>query len=109
MLIFGWSATVGDTLPIDLNAAALGIGRHVSGIADPFKWPYRRVPHSARPALGRLNRDHLESMSDPGVFAVGGPEEQEGGEPPPLRRRGQVVVLASSGCTRDAHHRARVL
>jgi hypothetical protein len=24
------------TLPIDLNSAALGIGRHVSGIADPF-------------------------------------------------------------------------
>jgi hypothetical protein len=25
-----------DTLPIELNSAALGIGRHVSGIADPF-------------------------------------------------------------------------
>jgi hypothetical protein len=25
-----------DTLPIDLNSAAVGIGRHVSGIADPF-------------------------------------------------------------------------
>jgi hypothetical protein len=25
-----------DIPPIDLNAAALGIGRHVSGIADPF-------------------------------------------------------------------------
>jgi hypothetical protein len=25
-----------DALPIDLNSAALGIGRHVSGIADPF-------------------------------------------------------------------------
>jgi hypothetical protein len=24
------------TLPIDLNSAALGVGRHVSGIADPF-------------------------------------------------------------------------
>jgi Concanavalin A-like lectin/glucanases superfamily len=29
-------AQMRDTLPIDLNAAALGIGRHVSGIADPF-------------------------------------------------------------------------
>jgi hypothetical protein len=29
-------AQMSDTLPIDLNAAALGIGRHVSGIADPF-------------------------------------------------------------------------
>jgi hypothetical protein len=25
-----------DTLPIDLNSNPLGIGRHVSGIADPF-------------------------------------------------------------------------
>ena len=25
-----------DTLPIDLNSAALGIGRHVSGTMDPF-------------------------------------------------------------------------
>jgi len=25
-----------DTLPIDLNSAALGIGRQVSGITDPF-------------------------------------------------------------------------
>jgi hypothetical protein len=29
-------AQMSDTLPIDLNAAALGIGRHLSGIADPF-------------------------------------------------------------------------
>jgi hypothetical protein len=29
-------AQMSDTLPIDLNSAALGIGRHVSGMADPF-------------------------------------------------------------------------
>jgi Concanavalin A-like lectin/glucanases superfamily len=29
-------AQMSDTVPIDLNSAALGIGRHVSGIADPF-------------------------------------------------------------------------
>ena len=29
-------AQMSDTLPIDLNSAPLGIGRHVSGIADPF-------------------------------------------------------------------------
>jgi Concanavalin A-like lectin/glucanases superfamily len=29
-------AQMRDTLPIDLNSAALGIGRRVSGIADPF-------------------------------------------------------------------------
>jgi hypothetical protein len=28
-------AQMSDTLPIDANSAALGIGRHVSGIADP--------------------------------------------------------------------------
>ena len=29
-------AQMSDTQPIDLNSAALGIRRHVSGIADPF-------------------------------------------------------------------------
>jgi hypothetical protein len=29
-------AQMSDTLPIDLNSAALGVGRHMSGIADPF-------------------------------------------------------------------------
>ena len=29
-------AQMSDTQPIDVNSAALGIGRHVSGIADPF-------------------------------------------------------------------------
>jgi hypothetical protein len=29
-------AQMSDTQPIDLNSAALGIGRHVSGIADPL-------------------------------------------------------------------------
>jgi hypothetical protein len=29
-------AEVSNTLPIDLSSAALGIGRHASGIADPF-------------------------------------------------------------------------
>ena len=34
-LVF-WPEQMSDTLPIDLNSAALGIGRHVTGIADPF-------------------------------------------------------------------------
>jgi len=29
-------AQMSGTQPIDLNAADVGIGRHVSGIADPF-------------------------------------------------------------------------
>ena len=45
----------------------------------------------ARPAFRRLDRDHLEHMSDPGAFAVAGAEEQEGDEPPPLAGAGVVV------------------
>ena len=33
------------------------------------------------------------SMSDPGAFAVGGPEEQAGGDPLPLTGAGVVVCL----------------
>jgi hypothetical protein len=43
-------AQMSATLPIDLNSAVLGIGRHVSG--------NRR--YRSRPALRRLDRDHLE-------------------------------------------------
>jgi hypothetical protein len=32
-------------------------------------------------------------MSEPGAFAVTGPEEQKGGEPPPLAGAGVVVCL----------------
>ena len=40
-----------DALPIDLNSAALGIGRHVSGIADPFNGHIDefRISHVQRP------------------------------------------------------------
>jgi hypothetical protein len=48
-----------DTLPLDLNSNPLGIGRHVSGIADPSSGridEFRR----ARPTPRRLDQDHLE-------------------------------------------------
>ena len=88
-------AQMSDTQPLDLNSAALGIGRHVSGIADPLQRPYRRVPHLPRPALRRLDRDHLEHHEQPGAFAVAGAEEQKGGggEPPPLAGAGVIVCL----------------
>jgi hypothetical protein len=35
-----------DTLPIQLNSAARGVGRHVSGIAVPFDEP--RIAHIQR-------------------------------------------------------------
>ena len=57
-------AQMSDTLPIDLNSAALGIGRHVSGIADPFNGHIDafRISHVA---LRRLDRDHLEQHERP--------------------------------------------
>ena len=92
MLIFGWSATVSDTLPIHLNAA-LGIGRHVSGIADPFNGHIDefRISHVQR-SDGWIETT-WNNMSDPGAFAVAGAEEQDGGEPPPLAGAGVVVCL----------------
>jgi hypothetical protein len=48
-------AQMGGTLPVGLNSAALGIGRHVSGVADPVQRKHRRVPHrptSSAPTAG---------------------------------------------------------
>ena len=84
-----------DTQPIDLNAAALGIGRHVSGIADPFNGHIDafRIAHVQR-SDGWIATT-WNNMSDPGAFAVAGAEEQEGGngEPPLLAGAGVVVCL----------------
>jgi hypothetical protein len=82
-----------DTQLIDLNAAALGIGRHVSGIADPFNG------HIDAFRISRVQRSDgwietaWNNMSDPSAFAAAGAEEQEGGEPPPLAGAGVVVCL----------------
>jgi hypothetical protein len=86
-------AQMSDTLPIDLNAAALGIGRHVSGIADPFNGHIDafRISHVQR-SDGWIETT-WNSMSDPGAFAAAGAEEQEGSEPPPLAGAGLVVCL----------------
>ena len=82
-----------DTLPIDLNSAALGIGRHVSGIADPFNGHI----DAFRIAYVQRSDGWIETtwnnMSDPGAFAAAGAEEQEGGEPPPPGGAGVVVCL----------------
>jgi peptidoglycan L-alanyl-D-glutamate endopeptidase CwlK len=61
----------------------------------PLQRPYRRVPHLGRPAFRRLDRDHLDNLSDPGAFAAAGAEEQQGGggEPPPLAGASVVVCL----------------
>jgi hypothetical protein len=61
-------AQMSDTLPIDLNSAALGIGRHVSGIADFFRGHIDEF----RIAHGRLDRDHLEQHERAGCVRHGG-------------------------------------
>jgi len=61
-----------DTLPIDLNSAALGIGRHASGVADPFNGQIDkfRIAHVQR-SDGWIATT-WNNMSDAGAFAVGG-------------------------------------
>src|SRR5919106_4935039 len=84
---------ISDTLPLDLNSNPLGIGRHVSGIADPFNGHIDafRIAHVQR-SDGWVATT-WNNMSDPGAFAVASAEEQEDGEPPPLAGAGVVVCL----------------
>jgi hypothetical protein len=86
-------AQMSDTQPIDLNSAALGIRRHVSGIADPFNGQIDefRIAHVQR-SDGWIATT-WNNMSDPGAFAAAGAEEQQGGEPPPLAGTGVVVCV----------------
>jgi hypothetical protein len=76
-----------------LNSAAFGIGRHVSGIADPFngRIDELRITHVQR-SDGWIATT-WNNMSDPGAFAMAGAEEQDGGEPPLLAGAGIVVCL----------------
>ena len=86
-------AQMSDTQPLDLNSNSLGIGRHVSGLADPFNGHIDefRISHVQR-SDGWIETT-WNNMSDPGAFAVAGAEEQEGGVPPPLAGAGAVVCL----------------
>jgi len=86
-------AQMSDAQPIDLNSASLGIGRHASGVADPFNGHIHelRTPHVQR-SDGWIETT-WNSMSDPGAFAVTGAEEQEGGEPQPLAGAGVFICL----------------
>ena len=64
------------TLPIDLNSTALGIGRHVSGVADPFNGHIDefRIAHVQR-SDGWIATT-WNNMSDPGTFAAAGPKSR---------------------------------
>jgi hypothetical protein len=88
-------AQMSDTLPIDLNTAALRIGRHLSGIADPFNGHIDgfRIAHVQR-SDGWIETT-WNDMSDPGAFAAAGAEEENGGggEPPLVAGAGVVVCL----------------
>jgi hypothetical protein len=76
-------------------SAALGIGRHMSGIDDPFNGHIDefRIAHTQR-SDGWIETTY-NNMSNPAAFALAGSEEQEGGdgEPPPLADAGVVVCL----------------
>jgi MSHA biogenesis protein MshQ len=89
------AAQMSDTQPLDLNSNPLGIGRHVSGIADPFNGHIDefRISHIQR-SDGWIETTY-NNMSNPAAFALAGAEEQEGGgaEPPPLAGTGVVVCL----------------
>jgi hypothetical protein len=80
-------------IPIDANSAALGIGRHVSGIADPFNGRIDefRLAHIQR-SDGWIATT-WNNVSDPGAFTMAGAEEQAGGELLPVARAGIVVCL----------------
>jgi Concanavalin A-like lectin/glucanases superfamily len=86
-------AQMSDTLPIDLNSASLGIGRHVSGIADPFNGHIDEFRIADVQRSDGWIETTWNNMSDPGAFAVAGAEEQKGGEPPPLAGAGVVICL----------------
>jgi hypothetical protein len=58
----------------------------------PLQRPYRRVPHLPRPALRRLDREHLEQHERPRRLPRQAPRSK-GGEPPPLAGAGVVVCL----------------
>ena len=63
-----------DTLPIDVNSAPLGIGRHAAGIADPFNGHIDefRISHLQR-SDGWIATT-WNNLSDPGAFAAAGAE-----------------------------------
>jgi hypothetical protein len=83
------------TQPIDLNSAPLGIGRHVSGIADPSNGHIEEFPISHVQRSDGWIETTWNNLSDPGAFAAAGTEEQQGGtgEPPPVAGAGVVVCL----------------
>jgi hypothetical protein len=82
-----------DTAALSLPSDPLGIGRHVSGIANPFNGyidEFRITPVQRSDGWVATT---WNNMSDPGAFAAAGAEEQEGGGPPPLAGAGVVVCL----------------
>src|ERR671918_2648006 len=73
---------------------ALGIGWHVSGIADPFNGQIDefRIEHVQR-SDGWIETT-WNNMSDPGAFAVAGPKSRKAGMA--SRHRWQALVWSSA-------------
>ena len=68
-----------DTLPIDLNSASLGIGRHAGRLADPFNG------HIDEFRIARVQRSDgwiatMIHYGRSGASAVAGAEKWKGGE-----------------------------
>jgi hypothetical protein len=90
-------AQMSDMLPLDLNADALGVGRHVSGIADPFNGHIGafRIAHV------QLSDGWIEitwnDMGDAGAFVAAGAEAQKGGEVA-SRHYWQALRSSSASC-----------
>jgi hypothetical protein len=86
-------AQMSDTSAISLNSNPLGIGRHVTGLADPFNGHIDefRISHIQR-SDGWIATTY-NNMGDASAFAVAGAEEQEDGEPQPVGGAGVLVYL----------------
>jgi hypothetical protein len=81
-----------DTQPIDVNSAALGIGRHVSGIADPFSGHIDEVRVSWVQRSDGWIETTWNNMGDPGAFATSEPRSRKAAS----RHRLQALVSSSA-------------
>ena len=76
-----------------LNSNGLGIGWHVSVVADPVKGHIDEFPIAHVQCSDGWIEITRRNMSNPSAFATARTEEQQGGEPPPLAGAGVVVCL----------------
>jgi hypothetical protein len=81
-----------DMQPIELDSAALGIGRHVSDLAAPSNGHVDAFRISHVQCCDGWIQTTCNNMSCPSAFAVAGAEAQDGGEPLSLAGAGVIVA-----------------